>query len=250
MNELIKIETNNNKQVISGRELYQFLEIGTRYNDWIKRLIDRYNFIENEDFITITQKRVTAQNNKIEFENHLMIMSMAKEISMIVNTDKGREARKYFIKCEEAWNSPEMILARANQIQAKMIEDYSKQITLLENKIIEQQPKVNFYDTVTQSETHLDFEQVSKLLNYKNVGRNTLFKILRDNNILTMKNFPYQKYVELEYFKLVEGNYIRNGEIEVYLKTVVSQKGIEFIDKLLSDLGYIKKVIYNEDNSN
>ena len=104
--------------------------------------------------------------------------------------------------------------------------------------------------TITKLKTENDFEQVSKLLNYKNVGRNTLFKILRDNDILTMKNFPYQKYVELEYFKLVEGNYIRNGEIEVYLKTVVSQKGIEFIDKLLSDLGYVKKVNYNEDNSN
>lgn len=175
-----------------------------------------------------------------------MTIAMAKELSMIQRTEKGKQARLYFIKCEEAWNSPEMILARANQIQAKMIEDYSKQITLLENKIIEQQPKVNFYDTVTQSETHLDFEQVTKLLNYKSVGRNTLFKILRDNNILTMKNFPYQKYVDLEYFKLVEGNYIRNGEIEVYLKTVVSQKGIEFIDTLLSDLGYIKKINYDD----
>lgn len=251
MNELIQIEVKDGKQLVNGRELHKFLEVGTRYDVWINRIIEKYNFIENKDFIVVDQKRSSNEiKGYTEFEDHLMTIAMAKEVAMVSNTERGKEARQYFIKCEEAWNSPEMILARANQIQARMIEDYSKQITLLENKIVEQQPKVNFYDIVTQSETHLDFEQVSKLLNYKNVGRNTLFKILRDNNILTMKNFPYQKYVELEYFKLVEGNYIRNGEIEVYLKTVVSQKGIEFIDKLLSDLGYIKKVIYNEDNSN
>ena len=240
MNELIKIEVRDGQQLVSGRELYKFLEVGTRYNDWINRIIERYNFVENKDFIAITQKRVTAQGNETEFDNHLMTIAMAKEIAMITNTEKGKEARMYFIKCEEAWNSPQMILARANQIQARMIEDYSKQITLLENKIEEQKPKVRFYDTVTKSETHLNLEQVAKLLNYKSVGRNNLFKILREKDILTMKNFPYQKYVDLEYFKLIEGNYIRKGQIEVYLQTVVSQKGIEFIDKLLSNLGYIK----------
>ena len=47
MNELIKIEINeNNEQVVSGRELHKFLEVKTRYNDWINRIIEKYNFIE------------------------------------------------------------------------------------------------------------------------------------------------------------------------------------------------------------
>ena len=45
---------------------------------------------------------------------------------MLQRNEKGKQARQYFIKCEEAWNSPEMILARANQIQSHMIEDYTK----------------------------------------------------------------------------------------------------------------------------
>lgn len=136
---------------------------------------------------------------------------------------------------EELINNPDLLI----QVATKLKEEKEKN-RLLENKIEEQKPKVRFYDTVTKSETHLNLEQVAKLLNYKGVGRNNLFKILREKDILTMKNFPYQKYVDLEYFKLIEGNYIRKGQIEVYLQTVVSQKGIEFIDKLLSDLGYIK----------
>ena len=61
-----------------------------------------------------------------------MTIAMAKEIAMVAYTEKGKEARIYFIKCEEAWNSPEMILARANQIQSHMIEDYTKKIEFLE----------------------------------------------------------------------------------------------------------------------
>ena len=155
MNELIKIEVRNGQQLASGRELHKFLEVGTRYNDWINRIIEKYNFIENKDFITITQKRVTAQGNETEFDDHLMTIAMAKEIAMVANTEKGKEARIYFIKCEEAWNSPEMILARANQIQSHMIEDYTKKIELLENKVKEDKPKVLFADSVATSKTSI-----------------------------------------------------------------------------------------------
>lgn len=61
MENLIKVSVNeSNEQIVSGRELYEFLEVKTRYNDWIERKIKKYEFIENIDFITITQKRVTA----------------------------------------------------------------------------------------------------------------------------------------------------------------------------------------------
>ena len=68
MNELIRIEINeNNEQVVSSRELHKFLEVKTRYNDWINKRIKEYGFIENIDFVTITQKKVTAQGNTSEY---------------------------------------------------------------------------------------------------------------------------------------------------------------------------------------
>lgn len=61
MKELIKVTTNESKeQLVSGRELHEFLEVTTRYNDWVKRMFD-YGFTENVDYLTLTQKRVTAQ---------------------------------------------------------------------------------------------------------------------------------------------------------------------------------------------
>jgi phage anti-repressor protein len=59
-----------------------------------------YGFVENQDFEAITQKRVTAQGNETTFADHAISLDMAKEISMIQRTDKGKEARRYFIECE------------------------------------------------------------------------------------------------------------------------------------------------------
>ena len=69
MNDLIKISLNEEQeQVVSGRELYEFLEVKTKYKDWIKRKIEKYGFIENIDFITISQNRLTAQGNETTYK--------------------------------------------------------------------------------------------------------------------------------------------------------------------------------------
>ena len=84
-----------------------------------------YGFLENVDY---TPYNFVHPQNKQEIVGHLLKIPMAKEISMIQRNEKGKQARQYFIKCEEAWNSPEMILMKANQIQQKMIENIKKEI--------------------------------------------------------------------------------------------------------------------------
>ncbi len=129
MNELIKVEINeNNEQIVSARLLHEFLEVKTKFNDWINKRVEKYNFIENIDFVTLTQKKVTAQGNEIEYKDYFLKIDMAKELSMIENNEKGSLARKYFIECTNKWNSPEMILIKADQIKSKMLENYQKEI--------------------------------------------------------------------------------------------------------------------------
>ena len=240
MNELIKIEVRNGQQLARGRELHKFLEVGTRYNDWINRIIEKYNFIENKDFVTITQKRVTAQGNETEFDDHLMTIAMAKEIAMVANTEKGKEARIYFIKCEEAWNSPEMILARANQIQSHMIEDYTKKIELLENKVKEDKPKVLFADAVATSQSSILVGDLAKIIkqNGVDIGQKRLFTWLRDNGFLIKRlgtdyNMPTQKSMELELFEIKETAVTHaDGHISISKTPKVTGKGqIYFINK-------------------
>ena len=243
MNELIKIEVKDGQQLASGRELHKFLEIGTEYMKWFSRMIN-YGFVENVDFIVIVKNDEddTAFGGIRKSTDHLIKLNMAKEISMLQRNEKGKEARTYFIKCEEAWNSPEMILARANQIQSRMIEDYAKKIEVLENKIQEDKPKVEFYNDVTDSKHTCDMQTVAKVLNFKGVGRNTLFEILRNENILQPDNKPYQKFVDAGWFRLIETKYNdeMSGELRIYFKTVVFQKGIEKISNILKGLGYLQ----------
>lgn len=243
MNELIKVEVKNGEQLVSGRELHKFLGIGTEYMKWFSRMTN-YGFIENVDFIVIVKNDEddTAFGGIRKSTDHLIKLNMAKEISMLQRNEKGKEARTYFIKCEEAWNSPEMILARANQIQSRMIEDYAKKIEVLENKIQEDKPKVEFYNDVTDSKHTCDMQTVAKTLNFKGVGRNILFEILRSENILQADNKPYQKFVDAGWFRLIETKYNdeKSGELRIYFKTVVFQKGIEKISNILKELGYSK----------
>lgn len=97
MNKLIKITTNEEgKQLVSARELHEFLESGQDFTTWIKNRIEKYEFVEDEDF-TLHKFMV----GKVWKHDYILTMDIAKELSMVENNDKGSEARKYFIKCEK-----------------------------------------------------------------------------------------------------------------------------------------------------
>ena len=96
--ELIKVNKENN--TVSARELHEFLEIGTRFDKWFGRMCE-YGFDENSDFRAIAQKRPTAQGNITTYIDYEITLDMAKEISMLQRTEKGKQARQYFIQCEK-----------------------------------------------------------------------------------------------------------------------------------------------------
>lgn len=93
-------------------------------------------------------------------------------------------------------------------------------------------PKADFFDAVTDSKTAIPVGDVAKVLGM-GIGRNKLFEFLRDEKILTYDNRPYQKYIDLGYFRVVEQKYEKNGEVCINIKTLVFQKGIDFIRKKL-----------------
>ncbi|MCK6145668.1 antA/AntB antirepressor family protein [Enterococcus hirae] len=100
MKELIKVTTNEeNEQLVSGRELHEFLEVKERYNDWFPRMRE-YGFYENVDFISFTEKSVKGGRPQ---KNHFLKLDMAKEISMLQRTEKGKQARQYFIQVEKEY---------------------------------------------------------------------------------------------------------------------------------------------------
>lgn len=95
-------------------------------------------------------------------------------------------------------------------------------------------PKADFYDAVASSKDVIDIGQVAKVLAVPGIGRNKLFTILKDRRILMSSNVPYQKYIDRGYFKLIEQKFTTpDGETRVSVKTVVYQKGVDAIRKLL-----------------
>ena len=82
-------------QLCNARELHAFLEIQTRYNDWIKNRINEYGFIQDEDYLVITERT----NGRPRKEYHITL-DMGKELGMVERNERGRQIRQYFIRCE------------------------------------------------------------------------------------------------------------------------------------------------------
>lgn len=101
MKELIKITEKDGKKAVNARELHAFLESKQEFANWIKGRIEKYGFVENQDFESFDNvvKRETGATVRKEYD---LSIDMAKELSMVENNEKGRLARKYFIECEKA----------------------------------------------------------------------------------------------------------------------------------------------------
>ena len=86
--------------------------------------------------------------------------------------------------------------------------------------------------------TAIDIKAAANTLHFKNIGRNKLFEILRNAKILMWNNLPYQKYVDCGYFRTIEQKYTTHDGVKISIKTLVYQKGMDFIRRTLNNLGY------------
>lgn len=126
-------------------------------------------------------------------------------------------------------DSPQLQIANALVLANKMIEESKAAIALMA-------PKAAFFDAVTDSKDAVDIGTVAKVLNM-GVGRTRLFDFLRAETILMKNNQPYQKYVDSGYFRIIGSSFQKpDGSTHISFKTVVFQKGIDFIRRRLADM--------------
>lgn len=119
--------------------------------------------------------------------------------------------------------------AEALRLAAEQQEKIEEQQKLIEV----QTPKAEFYDEVVDSKDAIDMQAVAKVINM-GIGRNKLFEFLRNNKVLMQNNQPYQYYIDLGWFRVIESKYTKpSGDICINLKTVVFQKGVDGIRKLI-----------------
>jgi anti-repressor protein len=255
MKELIKITKNFGNSIVSARDLHKFLIsesdgnlVGRDFSNWIKDKLD-FGYILNVDYSVLKFDHkgnvIPLPNNgetdtkrvKVHKIEYALTLEMAKEIAMLQKNDKGREARLYFIECEKQLlqntkvpnNFREALLLAADQ----QLQIEQNQILLNERelKIKEDKPKVEFFDQVTGSSDCFDMADVAKICNM-GIGRNRLFELLRNSKVLKSNNVPYQNYIDLGFFRVIESSFTRpDGSVSIYLKTMVFQKGIDYLIK-------------------
>lgn len=230
MTGLIKITTKGDQQLVSARELHKFLDVMSDFPHWSKRMFE-YGFEQGVDYSLVkndlpNDQGFTNPNPKIDYA---LTLDCAKEIAMIQRTDKGKQARQYFIECEKQLRGFSIPLDYKQAVKAllQQIEINEK----VEERLLEVQPKVDFYDKVAESSEAVSMDKAAQLLR---TGRNKLFEILREKTIMKPKStLPYQRYVDAGYFIVTEKPYPdkKTGETRISITTQVTQKGIQYINK-------------------
>lgn len=146
MKELIKVDQKeigaDVVSAVSARELHAFLEIKTEFKDWASRRIKEYGFIEGRDFCSFLSESSGGRPSK----EYAITLDMAKELAMVEKTDKGREARKYFIECEKKLKQGSLP-ATTGQMLVQMAQAYEA----LERKQLEQEDRIKRVESKQQA---------------------------------------------------------------------------------------------------
>ena len=145
--------------------------------------------------------------------------------------------RKYgMYATDELLDNPDLIIKMATKLkEERELNRRLQEENEEKNKLIEKQkPKAEFYDEIIDSTTVIGMKEVADILNVKGYGRNNLFKFLREKGILNRKNEPYRKYIEQGLFEIKESRYIVDDEVRIKPTTYVTQKGLDYIRKILN----------------
>lgn len=214
---LIKVEEKDGAQVVSARELYERLEISDRFSRWFESLL-KYGFQENVDFWCVKTSTQQNQYGGIkEIDDYSITIEMAKQICMLQRSEAGRKYREYFLQLEQAWNSPEAIMARAMQIANKTLEEVKKRAFIAETTL----------NKIADGTGCFTINQTAKALKLP-YGNVTLYKHLREMGILNSDNSPRQDQINAGHFKVVIKNVQNIGNKPV---TLTTGKGLVYLAK-------------------
>ncbi|ARU19651.1 phage antirepressor KilAC domain-containing protein [Ligilactobacillus salivarius] len=230
MEELIKVTTQGDTQVVSARELHEKLGLTTRFSKWVDQNFK--DFIESVDFTSVTTVTVVNNGAKRELQDYAITISMAKELCMMSHTELGKKYRKYFLELERKWNDPKEVVKRGYTI----LQNENKQLKI-ENGILK--PKAERYDRYLSNKGLITITEIAK--EYGMSGRE-LNKFLHEKGVIYKRGskwFIYQKYANERYVGY-EIFMPEDREIRRTLKWTT--KGEQFIRNILEDEG-IKPVL-------
>ncbi len=246
MNELVKIESNELngelRQTVNARELHEVLEVKTLLHTWLPSRIIKFGFIEDVDFIVNTIKQLDKNGRPLK-EYHITT-DMAKQLCMVENNEKGKEARLYFIKCERMANQPKKQLTQIEMLieMATIAHEQEKQTERNTSNIIQLQEAFENNKEVVK-------KQVKAALKEEQVGifptgcvdldgiREKYFRGISQSNISLF--LQYINHKRKEYKKIIKGN-------EINISLVYEEEGLAMAFKrLLDESSFVKETLKN-----
>ena len=180
------------------------MDVATPYDKWFPRMAE-YGFAEGQDFSTFLSESTGGR----PATDHLIKLDMAKEICMIQRTERGKQARQYFIQVEKDYNSPEKIMARALRIAEQELSTLRLESKIKDQQIAELTPKVTYYDLILQCKDLLSVTEIAKDYGMSATGFN---KMLYEFGIQYKQSgvwFLYAKYQSEGYTQTKTQNYNR-----------------------------------------
>ena len=171
MNQLIPLHSQtidgNAVETVNARELHAFLEVQTRFNDWIARRVKDYGFTENIDYVCLTQKRVTQTSEGKEGaaveQVHYVSLDMAKELAMVERNEKGKQARQYFIECERKLRETQAKLAPKTYVEAlRTLADEVEAHEQTKQTLAIAEPKAQYFDKLVERNLLTNFTTTAK----------------------------------------------------------------------------------------
>lgn len=247
MEAIINITDHNGQSVASARELHTFLEVETRFDMWIKRMLD-YGFSENSDFQRLHKIVQTPNGGQKEvLADYALTLDTAKEISMLQRSEKGKQARQYFIDCERKMRNP---LENVSKLDiAKMLVESEERKLMLEQenerkskeieyhvKTIQQQaPTVQYATTVLDSLDLIATNVIAKEMGMSAISFN---KMLNERKIIYKQNsvwLLYSQYQNKGYTKTKTHTYFdSSGQSHAQIQTYWTQKGRKFLHSMFN----------------
>ena len=184
MNELIPLTEHDGVQAVLGRDLHQFLEVGRDYTNWMKQMIG-YGFTEGVDFELIkeTAGHVGSPNLANTRHNHILSLDMAKEISMIQRTEKGKQARAYFLECERRVKSSTPAIPQTYAEALRAAADNAERAERAEAEARALEVPAKSWGTLAAAGGDYSVAEAAKTLSRDpniRIGRDQLFAAMRD----------------------------------------------------------------------
>lgn len=243
MKELLKINYEAEQPTVSARDLHEALEIRERFSLWFSRYADVFE--KGTDYQSVGKPTVVNNGAKRVLDDFLLSTDMAKHISMMTKTEKGKIMRQYFIDLEKAWNTPEQVMARALKLADKTIDTLKEDNKKLIKENEKMKPKEIFADAVSASTSSILIGDLAKLLrqNGVDIGAKRLFEYLRNHGYLIKRkgsdwNMPTQKSMNMGLFEIKESTHIDGNGCNIVTRTpkATGKAQIYFVNKFVGGM--------------